>query len=352
MATVRQYAYYMEGSKISLVEKEAAFDNDPNSKDYGPGTDRFRWKSPLADAANGLEILYTYSPIYRTYNTPIVDVNKFYVNGWTVIGGYLAFVKNYGSYTMTNWSTSPESAVTSGTSGDTGGQTLDYIVVGGSSRWNGLHRVQTAGTTGVLTTYTKVNSNLEYWENQQVDFNTDEEIFDGGGGNLHLANHFSPGDYIFIAGSGNNKNNGLHKVSDVNIHGTAASSKITVDTRYNIPKASGTSGDEVLGEEEVVGAAFLADTEETGVDLYKAHRDHCYILSDVDVLNDEADEIDLPNYLSKAAVDYVKAKYMEDLGNYEEAEYLMAKFRKQVEKYNNSLIGGPRMIAPGPFGIR
>ena len=48
MASVKEYAYYMEGSKISLVEKAAAFDNDPNSKDYGPGAGRIQWKSPLA----------------------------------------------------------------------------------------------------------------------------------------------------------------------------------------------------------------------------------------------------------------------------------------------------------------
>jgi|7_EtaG_2_1085326.scaffolds.fasta_scaffold55049_2 hypothetical protein len=134
MASVKEYGYYMEGSKISLVEKEAAFDNDPNSKDYGPGTDRFQYKSPLSDVTGGLEILYSY--------------------------GYI--------------------------------------------------------------------SNLD----------------------------------------------------------------------------------------------------------------------------DESAEIDLPNYLSIALVDYVKAKYLEDGGQFKEAEYFMNKFRKQVEKYNNRIVSGPRIVAPGPFGIR
>ena len=33
MADVKEYAYYIEGSKISLVERDVSFDNDPNSKD-------------------------------------------------------------------------------------------------------------------------------------------------------------------------------------------------------------------------------------------------------------------------------------------------------------------------------
>jgi len=134
MAAVKEYAYYMEGSKISLVEKEAAFDNDPNSKDYGPGTNRLQYKSPLSDVANGLEILYSYG-----------------------------FISN---------------------------------------------------------------------------------------------------------------------------------------------------------------------------------------------LDDESAIIDLPNYLAKAVADYVKAKFLEDQGQFKEAEYFMAKFIKQVEKYNNRIVSGPRIVAAGPFGIR
>ena len=216
MASVKEYAYYMEGSKISLVEKEAAFDNDPNSKDYGPGTDKFQWKSPLADVADGLEILYTYSPLYHIYQNQGLDINKFGINGWTVIDGYLAFFRSNGNAAEVNWGDSPYSAVTSGSAGEFAGQhsshATDYIVVSGSSRWNGLHKVKTAGANGVLTTHTRVKGSLPYWENQQVDFNTDEELFDGGGGTLHLADHFAAGDYVYIGNSGQVKNNGLFSV--------------------------------------------------------------------------------------------------------------------------------------------
>jgi hypothetical protein len=60
MATVREYGYYIKGNKLSLVERDTAFDNDVNSKSYGPGSDRSQWKSPLADISKGLELQFTY----------------------------------------------------------------------------------------------------------------------------------------------------------------------------------------------------------------------------------------------------------------------------------------------------
>ena len=68
MADVKEYAYYIEGSSLALVERDVEFDNDPNSKDYGPGTDKYVWKSPLSSVTDGLELQYTYSPNYTIQN--------------------------------------------------------------------------------------------------------------------------------------------------------------------------------------------------------------------------------------------------------------------------------------------
>ena len=57
---VKDYGFYIEGQKLAIVERDTAFDNDVNSKDYGPGTHRNQWKSPLSYVTDGLEILYTY----------------------------------------------------------------------------------------------------------------------------------------------------------------------------------------------------------------------------------------------------------------------------------------------------
>ena len=40
MASVKEYAFYIEGTKLCIVERDTQFDNDVNSRDYGPGVHR------------------------------------------------------------------------------------------------------------------------------------------------------------------------------------------------------------------------------------------------------------------------------------------------------------------------
>ena len=95
MATVREYGYYAKGNKVAIVEKDTAFDNDANSRDYGPGSDRSEWKSPLADAADGLEIEYTYAPEYFIETTNDVDEN---ITQYQSTDGYLSIADNSSAY--------------------------------------------------------------------------------------------------------------------------------------------------------------------------------------------------------------------------------------------------------------
>tara|TARA_R110000824_G_scaffold192970_1_gene375252 strand:- start:1529 stop:1936 length:408 start_codon:yes stop_codon:yes gene_type:complete len=77
-----------------------------------------------------------------------------------------------------------------------------------------------------------------------------------------------------------------------------------------------------------------------------------YSTSNSNNINDEDSTINLPTYLSKALVYYVKAKVSEDVANIEAKEYFMREFKKMVEKHNNSRIKGPRLIVPGSHAIR
>jgi len=120
------------------------------------------------------------------------------------------------------------------------------------------------------------------------------------------------GDWVLIRGS--EKWNGLHQVKTT-ISGAVA---ITFNTKYN------------------GGAVTESST------LYQ----------DVDALNDETDTIDLPEYLAKGLVYYVKAKVAEDRGEIEQKEYNMREFRRILEKHESSKIRGPRMMIPGGHGIR
>ena len=77
-----------------------------------------------------------------------------------------------------------------------------------------------------------------------------------------------------------------------------------------------------------------------------------YTYSPTNAIIDESDTIDLPEYLAKALVYYVKAKIAEDTLQMDAKEYFMREFRRIVEKYENSRIWGSRRIFPGIGAIR
>ena len=126
MASVKEYGYYLRGNTIKLVERDVNFDNDPNSKTYGPGVDRGEWKSPLTTVANGLQLQYTYVPWYVVNDTDDVVATTAYQES----GGYLQF------------------ATTAVTLAD-----KSWILITDSERWNGVHQVNGAVSSGtsVLT---------------------------------------------------------------------------------------------------------------------------------------------------------------------------------------------------------
>ena len=70
------------------------------------------------------------------------------------------------------------------------------------------------------------------------------------------------------------------------------------------------------------------------------------------VLDDENDDIDLPSYLQKALVYYLKARNAEDVGNMELKEYMMREYKKHIEQYESTLMKGPRIISSGFHAIR
>ena len=61
MASIKQYAYYLEGSRLAVVEKDTTFDNNVDNRDFSPGIARQEWKSPTSSIASGLEIKYVNS---------------------------------------------------------------------------------------------------------------------------------------------------------------------------------------------------------------------------------------------------------------------------------------------------
>tara|TARA_R100000234_G_scaffold3291_3_gene2743 strand:- start:3018 stop:3668 length:651 start_codon:yes stop_codon:yes gene_type:complete len=216
MAEVKEYGYYIEGNKIAIVQKDISFDNDINSRNYGPDSDRILWKSPLESITDGIEIQYSYVPEYRINDASDTQA----ITGYDEDGT--------GLLKLTGSTLSTDSSIT-------------HIVVEGLDNFNGLHKIKTL--------------NASY--------------------------------YI-------------------------------LETKY-----SGAA---------VTNAGTMS--------------------IDVSVLQDESFEIDLPTYLQKALIYYIKSKFFEDLGDLEKREYFETLFLEQVERHNNAKIPGFRVMSAGSNAIR
>jgi hypothetical protein len=221
MASSKHYAYYIRGSQLAIIEHDSSSGDGLNYtgtdiNDIGPSGST-AWKSPTEAITDGIEIEYAYSPRYRIESVAAAD--KETGSSYETASGFLRF-------NGTGFSTE---------------STVDYIVVSGSERWNGLHKV-TGLNTAHYTTATKYS-----------------------GGNV-------------------------------------------------------------------------TDTPA--------------IYTNVDTLDNELDTIDLPEYLAKGLVYYVKAKVAEDQGDLELKEYNMREFRRILEKHESSKIWGARQLGVGPHAIR
>ena len=150
MATSKQYAYYLEGNQLAIVEKDVSFDNDVDSKDYGPGASKQRWESPQSTVADGLEIKYTYAPTYRIQTTNDVDTN---ITQYMSTDGKLTIADNTSAYI--NYATAYALAADK------------YIVLENAGRFNGLHKIESignnTGTNNKIVLTTKYTGSESAW---------------------------------------------------------------------------------------------------------------------------------------------------------------------------------------------
>ena len=229
MPTSKEYAYYVKGGKLAVVQKDWTFSggqtlSQPALNDISV-IGALLWKSPTASVADGLEIQYVHSPNYFINETDKVDTQ---IDTYVSTDGLLKLIDQGDN----DYSASPES-LSDGS----------YIVLRSAGKWNGLHKVKAAGT-GYITLYTKCS-----------DSSTVQQAFEE-----------------------------------------------TPSLYYNI-----------------------------------------------NPLDSETDELDIPRYLANAVVYYVKAKYAEDAGELEMREFFMREFRRTAEKYQSGKQMGSRIIQGFPL---
>tara|TARA_B100001123_G_scaffold412458_1_gene509754 strand:- start:3222 stop:4235 length:1014 start_codon:yes stop_codon:yes gene_type:complete len=334
----KQYAYYMRGNKLALVQVD---DIDNTSDDYG------KFKSPTVSATEGLELQYTYAPTYELGAPEQLQDTSFYINGWTVVDGYLTFCRGHIDG-ATDWTSSPYSNVAND----------EYVHISGSNRWNGIHQIQTRYNNGLLKTYTKVKNAVQ----QVVGTSAFDIKGEGTGGasanqflivandnsNIWLNSLFSPGDYIFIIESTTAKNNGFWEVDAVQADSSIEStSGIFMTNLYYCYK-----GENTLTTEGIDSTPDTTASDNETLIIYRAYRDFCLMRSGVNVLNDEDDVLDITPYQAKALVYYLKARIAEDTGDMKLREYFIKEFNEQLNKSNNSRVHGIRRVVSPRISVK
>ena len=137
MADSKEYGYYIEGNKIAIVQRDTSFDNDANSRDYGPGSDKFQWKSPLESVDKGIEFQYSYSPEYKEINKAsrvVRGADGLYSYKSTGNTGKLVLVTDNGA--------------------DFSSSIGSYILLINAGRWNGIHYIATGSGSNTIVTDT------------------------------------------------------------------------------------------------------------------------------------------------------------------------------------------------------
>ena len=381
MATSKEYAYYLKGNKLAIVQKDHTMEGglnyvyDPDVGGLGLGDGNGLWKSPKESITDGLEIQYVHIPSYSITESR----NKgFLIDSSVYKKNNSLYFPCYGMSENNNFTLFfPAAPIGVGNTTDYGGRRnvsyittsaykhqddSQYIVVNNCEEYNGLHKIKSVDLSdqsgeyidhGYIETYTKWNGEqLAYGEDETtsnpVIVGAAQTITSTTGSYTDTFNrNFSVGDYIFIPTGRQSatyeENRGLFKITALSDDGT----QITVSkSYYQVTQEDDTAGD--VGDIVESSTSMVDETYSGNRDL----RIHKVLLcpngfvdvAGIKVMQDESFELDLTHYQATSISYYVKAKYAEDAGNIEMKEYFMREFRRMVEKHESSKIIGPRIL--------
>jgi len=343
----KKYAYYNKGNKLAVIEKntseahcslsgysnktecESAGGTWYSSGSFAGSSARYgKYLSPAHSVDDGLELEYSYAPVYNKAGRGQLHTDYFRFLGYASNGTSLVLF-TYGTTTTAVVDLSSKFAAD------------DWILIGGKSRWAGLHQVaSTGGSTGILTLKTPYKD-LRLGAN--VDMSTSEIISAEDADNHRLLDGFRDQvshldtNYIIIQNSSNVHNDGLYEVQFID-----GSQTMTIKA---IKKYYFDGGDLSGFYNDWNSAdASLNAVNDDAVVIYNAHYEELEVDKGIEVMEDETFDVDLNRYQSNAVVYYLKAKEAEDMRDMETREYFMRLFKKQVEKFSSKRKRGPNII--------
>lgn len=350
----KKFAYYDKGNKLAIIEEALS------------GNNIGKYKSPGSNVENGLEIEYSYSPVYNfkitSQHMMVQDtgINKMF--GWAVIDGYLCFVTghNYtGGYNTFNHSSYDDDYADDG-----------YIYITDSKLWNGIHKVKDRQTS-YIQTYTKLkgyNGSKEHL----VDFSTAETITINSSdadrdGFLPWLTTFKAAQRSSLASDPDSNNEDPQTGNYVNYYyfmcrngttGDVSSNNIGGQSQHRLMEGSYDPATYKLNTQCGIryktsnGTSLKFDATAFSSQSFKyctfigVYEDQCTMHGQkhIEVLEDEDFELDLHRNQSLAIVYHIKAKLAEDMGDLERREYFMRLFNKQIQESSNSKKTGASII--------
>ena len=309
MANKRNFAYYMKGGNICLIEKN----NNSAEQSY---------ESPTASIDQGIEIQYSYSPIFNKTSSQPNYLSGQSDGGLTKFIGYGSDGENLVLFTFGTidvWDISSIFTVGS------------WIYIDDSGRWSGLHKVKSVTAKGILTLETKFRNSNGHIVTKGT-FSNDETFTVSAAIPLYLSNMEAlksnlskdPSSYIWIEDADSQGNKGFFKVEPAE-----GSGKITFIKRYTHNSVL------ELIESDASIATFASDT----VTIFQAFYDPMKVygggVAGLEVMEDESFELDIDRYQANSIVFYLKHKMAEEMGEIDLAEYFLNKFKQSVEGYHD-----------------
>ena len=169
MATSKEYAYYLKGNKVAIVQKDYTSSggqtlSQPGLNDLG-NIGALYWKSPKESITDGLELQYVYSPFYNYQNTSSITLSSANASGATAADTYLLGILDGAEYVLGYSDIGVNSTASFVVD--------DYIVVRDNPVFNGLHKVKSSSfrSNTTVTFHTKLKplglNGIYLWQSSQ-----------------------------------------------------------------------------------------------------------------------------------------------------------------------------------------
>jgi len=339
----KKYAFYHKGNKLALTQQQQGgsltfTDSSGNVITRGSSTSdvSHEYKSPMTDVDHGLEIEYSYAPVWNEtgnetgLHSATSNSAGYEYFGWSSVGGKLAFHLNPGTdYTSADYDEE--------LGADASGSNL---LIKGPSIWAGIHEINARGATGIITTNTKVNlgtrqrlATAKVTLNEATDGSGNRTILEddtGSGAFIRMFPVIGSTYYFYSALSGTNNNKIIYEVQRLN------NKQLSVIANWAFTAYSNSAGGWTRTTPTNTIPNDIAEAEITMQQIFKD--DNCILFgkNHFSVMEDESFELDLTRTQSEALIYFVKARLAEDMEDFEKREYFMRLFKKSLGKSNGN----------------